>query len=530
METVIAKIKLRRGTEEGRKTTIFDEGEPAYAIDSKRLTIGDGITVGGNPINTHTYTDSLSSILNPVENDLAFYKNNLWWYYKGTWLNTSIQVLPNGGLNINENGYINIKTTSPLYTNNSGLNLNYNSNLFKLNDNNQLDIILDGIAGNPLSVSDNTGLFINYDTNLFNIDGITGQFALKYTSPIVPEYYHYTDELSTVGTNGTTTYYVITSGDIENAEKPNGITVGHMSPLSVVNTYTTRLSTISVDSLLSIPESVIPYNVKNTIQNSGYQYCAYSYIEDQPTRKLSLNYNDTLKIDENDKLGINPSSPNLIKSVAPLSNVGNKLSLNYESPLFVNNGKLSVDINATVSAIEPLSTNNNNLILNIDNDMLDINNEGNLTIINNYIPPISSILTYDVYGIHDQNYILLSAYTVSGTNDTAENVCFNIPRTGLYGIYIKNTETISRQIYYNMYFGGVTNLSSNDGSDMFAPDIKGYLSFNSGVLYNDNLANSASYICLFKEQTNILIKLRPSTEDNKKSKFANISVYRIDSL
>lgn len=43
----IAKIKLRRGSDQERKTIIFPEGELIYSINSERIYVGDGQTSGG---------------------------------------------------------------------------------------------------------------------------------------------------------------------------------------------------------------------------------------------------------------------------------------------------------------------------------------------------------------------------------------------------------------------------------------------------------------------------------------------------
>jgi hypothetical protein len=40
-------LRIRRGTESQRQTTTFDLGEIAYTTDSKKLFVGDGVTVGG---------------------------------------------------------------------------------------------------------------------------------------------------------------------------------------------------------------------------------------------------------------------------------------------------------------------------------------------------------------------------------------------------------------------------------------------------------------------------------------------------
>lgn len=46
----ISKIKARRGTDAQRKLISLDQGEFAYTIDTKRLFVGNGVTVGGDVV------------------------------------------------------------------------------------------------------------------------------------------------------------------------------------------------------------------------------------------------------------------------------------------------------------------------------------------------------------------------------------------------------------------------------------------------------------------------------------------------
>jgi Phage Tail Collar Domain/Major tropism determinant N-terminal domain len=55
MSTNVTKILIRRGTDSQRKTIALNSGEPGYSIDTKRLFIGDGITLGGNPAGVVNY-------------------------------------------------------------------------------------------------------------------------------------------------------------------------------------------------------------------------------------------------------------------------------------------------------------------------------------------------------------------------------------------------------------------------------------------------------------------------------------------
>lgn len=49
-------IKIKRGLEINRLNYTPDEGELIYTTDQKKLYIGDGVTVGGNPISSSDLT------------------------------------------------------------------------------------------------------------------------------------------------------------------------------------------------------------------------------------------------------------------------------------------------------------------------------------------------------------------------------------------------------------------------------------------------------------------------------------------
>jgi hypothetical protein len=48
----IIKLKIRRGSDAQRKTVLLEQGELGYTIDTKRLFVGDGTTIGGTPAGT----------------------------------------------------------------------------------------------------------------------------------------------------------------------------------------------------------------------------------------------------------------------------------------------------------------------------------------------------------------------------------------------------------------------------------------------------------------------------------------------
>jgi hypothetical protein len=49
-DVTIVKLKIRRGTDSQRKTITLEQGELGYATDTRRVFVGDGITVGGVPV------------------------------------------------------------------------------------------------------------------------------------------------------------------------------------------------------------------------------------------------------------------------------------------------------------------------------------------------------------------------------------------------------------------------------------------------------------------------------------------------
>ena len=51
----LRKLKIRRGNEDQRKNGFFEEGEPVYTKDKKRVYVGDNVTIGGISSTTRNY-------------------------------------------------------------------------------------------------------------------------------------------------------------------------------------------------------------------------------------------------------------------------------------------------------------------------------------------------------------------------------------------------------------------------------------------------------------------------------------------
>ena len=84
----IIKLKVRRGTDAQRKTVTLEQGELGYTIDTQRVFVGDGVTLGGKAISnvTHTPLNAAGArvgITNAVTGDLV-YENNLLYQLSGT--------------------------------------------------------------------------------------------------------------------------------------------------------------------------------------------------------------------------------------------------------------------------------------------------------------------------------------------------------------------------------------------------------------------------------------------------------------
>lgn len=83
----IVKLKIRRGTDSQRRTTLLDQGELGYTTDTKRLFVGNGVLSGGLNLNTKAHPPltnytSLSN-LNAETGDLVM-ANNLVYQLTGT--------------------------------------------------------------------------------------------------------------------------------------------------------------------------------------------------------------------------------------------------------------------------------------------------------------------------------------------------------------------------------------------------------------------------------------------------------------
>jgi hypothetical protein len=72
-------IKLRRGLEEERVTILFEQGEIVYVTNTKKVYIGDGLTVGGNLVTGEELLSKLDDVVltSLANGDLLVYDSTL---------------------------------------------------------------------------------------------------------------------------------------------------------------------------------------------------------------------------------------------------------------------------------------------------------------------------------------------------------------------------------------------------------------------------------------------------------------------
>jgi hypothetical protein len=72
-------IKLRRGLESERTTVLFEQGEIVYVTNTKKVYIGDGLTMGGNLVTGEELLTALDDVIisSVANNNLLSYNSTL---------------------------------------------------------------------------------------------------------------------------------------------------------------------------------------------------------------------------------------------------------------------------------------------------------------------------------------------------------------------------------------------------------------------------------------------------------------------
>jgi hypothetical protein len=205
----ISKIKIRRGTNDQRKSVRLDQGEPAFTTDTNRLYIGNGVLSGGVSVTTKNHIPltnfySLSNTYSEV-GDIASI-DNIWyqltanpytditkWGKIATKVSQEFEYDSFSTINLKLSGLsaskINPNTVDGgLFINNNKLQVNYNPTFFGLSAN-KLSINATSITTRELlstsfgnGLSGGNGNTIALRINPTNFSFVGGVLTANYTS------------------------------------------------------------------------------------------------------------------------------------------------------------------------------------------------------------------------------------------------------------------------------------------------------------------------------------------------------------
>lgn len=144
----IVKLKLRRGTDDQRRTVVFEEGELIYTTDTKRVYVGDGRLSGGNLLANSVYgLTGFPAVA--TSNDLLYrydfgktyiYGDDGSWTFIGPYPDESTLTFEGTKLAVRASGIENTHLNATVVDANGGLNLG------------------------------SSGLTVKYDTNTLTVD------------------------------------------------------------------------------------------------------------------------------------------------------------------------------------------------------------------------------------------------------------------------------------------------------------------------------------------------------------------------
>lgn len=218
-EIEISKIKARRGTDAQRKLIVLDQGELAYTLDTKRLFIGNGASLGGDVVGNKIHpplsnTSSLTTLKAEVGDIVAvnkiFYQlispdyTNIsnWREYKFNIDDVIFSFDENNALTLNDNAisakYIDPSTVSNGLKIESGvLQTNFQTksleiSAFKLSikqsgiDEREISssTLINGLtggSGNKIGVNTNPNYFYFNASNQLDLSGFN-PFALRFSN------------------------------------------------------------------------------------------------------------------------------------------------------------------------------------------------------------------------------------------------------------------------------------------------------------------------------------------------------------
>ena len=200
----ITKFKLRRGTDDQRKTVVFEEGELVYTTDTNKLYVGTGFTSGGIIVaNNITYTLT-SNPANPSPNDLFYredqkrmyiYDANSFAHYVGpepdeasiTFDASNLLTIASAGVGNRHLNYTVVASAGGVGLSADGLYVNYDPTKLFIDGSNRLSVspgvgsALDpygGLQARALGVAvntDNATIYVDSLTNTLRVSSISAE-------------------------------------------------------------------------------------------------------------------------------------------------------------------------------------------------------------------------------------------------------------------------------------------------------------------------------------------------------------------
>lgn len=373
----ISKIKVRRGTDVQRKLITFDQGELAYTLDTKRLFIGNGATLGGDIVGNKTHPPllnfySLTSLKSEIGDTVSvagiFYQLvGADYTNPSNWTKYRVKVDPivfgfdvNDTLLINPNsiiaGKINPTTVSNGIKIDSGrLQLNFNNRSLEISasklslkqsginereiSSTTLSLGLTGGSGAKIKINANP-LHFYFKSNQLNLSGFN-PFTLRFAdmnSLWFGTGLNYNPVLSTISTtltdvNGDSTILKDGNGEIyiNSGIFGDGLVYSNvLAPtLSTKLANVDNTSIINVDGTIKVNDNVVPSTkalAKTTVDVFGRVISQTSSIISALTGNNTLNSNNSLSSIFNGSIVNNIPGLNITRFTAVSSN-GTTLTL-----------------------------------------------------------------------------------------------------------------------------------------------------------------------------------------------------------
>jgi len=274
-EIKITKIKLRRGTNNERKTVILDQGEVVYTTDTKRLFVGNGVLSGGDNVSSRVHPIlnnylSLSS-LNAERNDIV-QASNIWYQLTGTdsttlssWANISQKI--GTTLQYEADGTLSVKLSSlsashfnPV-TVNSGLKVE-SGNIQVNYDTKSLNVSSDKLTVRQGGIDEweiNTSTFTN---------GITGGSSNKVGLRVNPVQFYFSSGILNLSSipSGSLTFSSIDPSWIGDGLIHDGINQKLKSVITDVDNVTT---TKDLSGIISVMPGYVPQTITGVLTGNS---------------------------------------------------------------------------------------------------------------------------------------------------------------------------------------------------------------------------------------------------------------------